>query len=294
MNLNSKAEEGFQMRVCVIGSGTMGRGLVQVFAQAHFVEKVYVIAQTNSSFSDLVDHIESIWRSAERKNKILESEYLNYKSKIEHSGTYEILGRVDFVIEAVPERIETKKSVFSQIAQHVASTTVVATNTSSLSVTEIASVMHYKENVVGLHFFNPAPVMRLTEVVTGMMTSEAVKQFAYDLSVRLGKTPVYVNEAPGFVVNRMLIPMINEAVGVFSEGVASALDIDTAMQKGANHPIGPLALADLIGNDVCLSIMDVLHSETGDPKYRAHPLLRKMVRAGKLGKKTMIGFFNYQ
>lgn len=205
-----------------------------------------------------------------------------------------MLAGLDFVIEAVAENIEVKKDVFAKASEHIDSHTVFASNTSSLSITEIASVAKYKQNVIGLHFFNPAPIMGLNEVVSGMLTSDSTRTFAFKLSSMLGKQPVLVNEAPGFIVNRMLIPMINEAIGVLAEGVASAEDIDAAMKNGANHPIGPLSLADMIGNDICLSIMEVLHNETGDPKYRAHPLLRKMVRANKLGRKSGSGFFDYE
>lgn len=281
------------MKVCVIGSGTMGKGLVQIFAQADFVEKIYLAARSDTAFVNAIDFVRSKWLAAVEKKRLTKDMVSIYEAKIEKIESYEILGKADFVIEAIAEDIKAKKDLFAEISKFVGRDTVVATNTSSLSITEIASVTHYKENVVGLHFFNPAPVMSLTEVVTGMLTSNAAKDFAYDLSLKLGKNPVHVTEAPGFVVNRMLIPMINEAIGVLSEGVASASDIDTAMIKGANHPIGPLSLADMIGNDVCLSIMDVLHNETGDPKYRAHPLLRKMVRARKLGKKSGSGFFEY-
>jgi 3-hydroxybutyryl-CoA dehydrogenase len=170
---------------------------------------------------------------------------------------------------------------------------VIATNTSSLSITELASITKNPENVVGLHFFNPAPVMKLVEIIVGLSTSNETATWAFKFAKGLGKEPVLVNEAPGFIVNRMLIPMINEAIGILAEGVATAEEIDRAMKFGANHPIGPLALADLIGNDVNLSIMETLHNETGDPKYRAHPLLRKMVRANRLGRKTGIGFYRY-
>ena len=168
-----------------------------------------------------------------------------------------------------------------------------ASNTSSLSITELACLSSNPANVIGLHFFNPAPVMMLTEIIKGLMTSQTTIDWAINFSRNLGKEPVLVTESPGFIVNRMLIPMINEAIGILAEGVASAEEIDKAMCLGANHPIGPLALADLIGNDVNLSIMETLHMETGDPKYRAHPLLRKMVRANWLGRKTGTGFFKY-
>ncbi|MGH8396120.1 MAG: 3-hydroxyacyl-CoA dehydrogenase NAD-binding domain-containing protein, partial [Pseudomonas sp.] len=200
---------------------------------------------------------------------------------------------VDIFIEAVAEDIGTKRLVFAELSKVSGADTMLASNTSSLSVTHLASLTKYPENVIGLHFFNPATVMKLAEVITGLTTSRATVDRALDFARQLGKDPVLVNEAPGFIVNRMLIPMINEAIGILAEDVATAEEIDKAMRLGANHPIGPLALADLIGNDVNLSIMETLHNETGDPKYRAHPLLRKMVRGNLLGRKTGRGFFSY-
>ena len=183
--------------------------------------------------------------------------------------------------------------LFSKLAEFINESVIVASNTSSLSITAFASVLPNPKNVVGLHFFNPAPIMELVEIIVGHETALAIIEQLQTLTKNLGKVPVVVQEAPGFVVNRMLIPMINEAVSILAEGVANADDIDKAMKFGAHHPMGPLALADLIGNDVNLSIMETLYSETGDPKYRAHPLLRKMVRANHLGRKTKKGFFEY-
>lgn len=282
------------MKIGVIGSGTMGTGLVQLFAQADFVDSIYWIFHKVDSFQSSFETLKTRWKSALDKKKISDAELALFESKIKKSIDYGMLAGLDFVIEAVSENIDVKKDVFAKASEYIDSHTVFASNTSSLSITEIASVAKYRENVIGLHFFNPAPVMGLNEVVSGMLTSESTRNFAFELSSMLGKRPVLVNEAPGFIVNRMLIPMINEAIGVFAEGVASAEDIDAAMMNGANHPIGPLSLADMIGNDICLSIMEVLHNETGDPKYRAHPLLRKMVRANKLGRKSGIGFFQYK
>lgn len=282
------------MRVGVIGTGTMGTGLAQLFCQADFINTVVWIYKSEGSKTVSMSKLHSRWMSSLNKNKFSDIEINQFQKKIDLCNTYEKLSGLDFVIEAVNENISIKKQVFSDVSVVLDEKTIFATNTSSLSVTEISSVVHNKQNVVGLHFFNPAPVMKLTEVVSGFLTSSNAINFAVELSIKLGKMPVLVNEAPGFVVNRMLIPMINEAIAVYAEGVASASDIDAAMVNGANHPIGPLALADMIGNDICLSIMEVLRNETGDPKYRAHPLLRKMVRAGKLGRKTGEGFFCYQ
>lgn len=282
------------MKVFVVGSGTMGKGIVQLFAQAAFVEQIYWKASSEDKSLKAIKMLEERWLNAVEKEKIKKSDFNFFKSKLTPVFSYELVAASDFVIEAVKEDITVKCDVFCQIANFADANTVLATNTSSLSITQIASSVKHPENFVGLHFFNPAPVMQLTELVSGLLTSEETIRYVYDLSRQLGKSPVKVKESPGFVVNRMLIPMINEAVGALAEGVASAEDIDAAMCNGANHPIGPLALADLIGNDVCLSIMEVLHNETGDPKYRAHPLLRKMVRGGKLGRKSKSGFFEYE
>lgn len=281
------------MKVFVVGSGTMGKGIVQLFAQSAFVEKIFWKASSEDKLLKALKMLEERWLSSIEKGKIEKSDLDFFKSKLTPVFNYEFVSVCDFVIEAVKEDIAVKSEVFSQISNFAVSNTILATNTSSLSITQIASSVKYPENFIGMHFFNPAPVMQLTELVSGLLTSEDTVRYAYDLSKRLGKSPVNVKESPGFVVNRMLIPMINEAVGALAEGVATAEDIDAAMCNGANHPIGPLALADLIGNDVCLSIMEVLHDETGDPKYRAHPLLRKMVRGGKLGRKSKTGFFEY-
>ena len=189
--------------------------------------------------------------------------------------------------------MDIKKQTFKELEEICKKDDCIfATNTSSLSVTEIGAGIN--RPVIGMHFFNPAPVMKLIEVIRGENTTDEVNDKVIAISKEIGKTPVEVNEAPGFVVNRILIPMINEAVGILADGVASAEGIDTAMKLGANHPMGPLALGDLIGLDICLAIMDVLYNETGDPKYRAHVLLKKMVRAGKLGQKTGVGFFDYR
>ena len=201
--------------------------------------------------------------------------------------------KADVVIEAAVEDLDVKRSIFSKLDGIVSPGCILATNTSSLSVTAVASAVGRPDKVVGLHFFNPVPRMALIEIIRGAATSDETYEAAKALSERLGKTGITVNEYPGFAVNRILIPMINEAVFMLQEGVASAEDIDTAMKLGANHPMGPLALADLIGLDVCLAIMELLRDEMGEGKYRPAPLLRKMVRAGKLGRKSGEGFFRY-
>ena len=207
------------------------------------------------------------------------------------AGVYEDLADCDLVVEAVLEIMETKKELFGKLDEICKDTCIFATNTSSLSVTEIAKGI--KHPVIGMHFFNPADRMKLVEVISGINTPAETKDAIIEISKSLGKTPVEVAEGPGFVVNRILVPMINEAAFILQEGIASAEDIDTAMKLGANHPMGPLALGDLIGLDIVVAIMDVLFAETHDPKYRCCTLLRKMVRGGKLGQKSGVGFYDY-
>lgn len=281
------------LSIAVIGTGTMGKGIVQILAQADHVASVIWKGTSLESVQKAFSELEIQWGRMVAKKRLDPEAASRFVRKIHLAEDYDVLGRARCIIEAVPENIGTKRELFAQLARVSGADTILASNTSSLSITELASLTSNPANVVGLHFFNPAPVMKLTEVIAGLTTSQATLEWALDFARQLGKDPVVVNEAPGFIVNRMLIPMINEAIGILAEGVASAEEIDKAMRLGANHPIGPLALADLIGNDVNLSIMETLHNETGDPKYRAHPLLRKMVRANRLGRKTGFGFFKY-
>jgi len=278
-------------KIFVVGAGTMGSGIAQVFAESGFD---VIIRDVDIKFVERgLGIIENNLKRSVEKGKITEEEKNKILGKIKGTVDINEAKDADFVIEAAIENMEIKKQIFKELDNVCKEGTVLATNTSSLSITEIASSTKRPEKVIGMHFFNPVPVMKLVEVIKGMKTSEETFNIVRELAQRLGKTPVEVNEAPGFVVNRILIPMINEAIGVLADGVASASDIDEAMKLGANHPIGPLALSDLIGNDVVLAIMEVLYQEFGDSKYRPHPLLRKMVRAGLLGRKTGKGFFEY-
>ncbi len=281
------------MNVSVIGSGTMGVGIAQVLIQSDEVVKLNIVARTLEK-AELVQAacLKYLTRMV-RKGKVTEAFAATSIEKLVISDSYASIKSSDLVIEAVAEDFDIKLELFNKLVPFSTDNMIIASNTSSLSITAFANLFPKPENIVGLHFFNPAPVMELVEIVSGHVSSEIVVNKLKEFTSKLGKSPVVVNEAPGFVVNRMLIPMINEAVSILAEGVATADDIDKAMKFGAHHPMGPLALADLIGNDVNLSIMETLYKETGDPKYRAHPMLRKMVRANHLGRKTKKGFFEY-
>ncbi len=271
----------------------MGRGIIQILAQSEHVSVIYWRGRSENGAVDALLGLKTQWDRLAAKGRLTPEAAKKYSDKIVCCNEYHELSDADCFIEAVAENISSKKEIFHNVARIAKPGAILASNTSSLSITELSSVSKDPGQVIGLHFFNPAPVMRLVEVVVGIATHQSTIDWAVDFAKKLGKDPVVVNEAPGFIVNRMLIPMINEAIGILAEGVASAEEIDKAMRFGANHPIGPLALADLIGNDVNLSIMETLHDETGDPKYRAHPLLRKMVRGNRLGRKTGRGFFDY-
>ncbi|GAB1475009.1 3-hydroxybutyryl-CoA dehydrogenase [Bacteroidota bacterium] len=280
------------MKICVIGTGTMGSGIVQAFAQAGMDVIMKGISQGELEWGH--NNIFKNLKKLEEKGKIEAGVKEQIMGRITETVSYKDCADAGLVIEAVLEDIKLKKEIFSELNAICKPETIFATNTSSLSITEISASSGRPGRFIGMHFFNPAPVMKLVEVIKGQLTEQSVVDEICELSLKIGKTPVKVNEAPGFVVNRILIPLVNEAVGILSEGVASKEEIDEAMKLGANHPMGPLALGDLIGLDVCLAIMEVLHNEFGEDKYRPHPLLRKMVRSGQLGRKSGVGFYDYR
>ncbi len=279
------------MKVGVIGSGTMGAGIVQVLAMHG--HEVVMNARHQESVDKGIAKVEKSLAKLVAKEKIAEDAKDAAMALI--TGTTDIAGvkDADLIIEAAAENMDAKKALFKELDELVGPDCILASNTSSLSITEIAMATSRPDKVVGMHFFNPVPAMKLVEIINGLLTSEETNKTVTDLAAELGKSPVQVKEAPGFVVNRILIPEINEAIEILNEGIASAEDIDTAMKLGCNHPMGPLALGDLIGLDVCLAIMNTLYTEFGDSKYRPSILLKKMVRAGKLGMKTGAGFYDY-
>lgn len=277
------------MKVGVIGAGTMGAGICEVFAKAG-----WDVAMTASSAASAEKHKAKLAKSYEKKvskGKVTQEDADAILARIIPGAKEDVCGDCDLIVEASKEDMGMKKTVFGELMNIVPKDCIFATNTSSLSITEIAAGLD--RAVVGMHFFNPAPTMKLVEVIAAEQTSDEIVQKIVDISKELGKVPVVVKESPGFVVNRILVPLINEGAFVLSEGLASAEDIDTAMKLGAGHPMGPLQLADLVGIDIALAVCDVLYNEFQDSKYRACPLLRKKVRAGKLGMKTGEGFFKY-
>jgi 3-hydroxybutyryl-CoA dehydrogenase len=277
------------MKIAVIGSGVMGSGIAQVLATQYQVVVRDIQTEALAKAKKTIE--KNLLRSVE-KAKMTQEAMDEIMSRITFSSEIEDITDADLIIEAATENATIKKAIFKELDQVVKPSAILATNTSSLSITEVAMATKRPTQVIGMHFFNPVPMMALVEVISGQITDSAVVSQVKDVVLAINKTPVQVNEAPGFVVNRILIPMINEAIACYHEGVASADDIDTAMKLGANHPLGPLALADLIGLDVCLAIMETLFEELGD-KYKPHQLLKKKVRANQLGRKTGQGFFTY-
>lgn len=279
------------MKICIVGDGIMGGGIVQVVAQSGY--EVLWKGFNEETLDRALDRLDKNLLRLLDKEVIDKVEKDAISERVASTLTYEDCKDCDIVIEAINEDMLMKKAVLKALDGVCKSETILATNTSSLSITELASATNRPSKVIGMHFFNPVHAMKLVEVIKGQLTDEKVLNTIYSFAQKIGKIPTTVNEAPGFVVNRLLIPLVNEGIGVFAEGVASRDEIDAAMKLGAGHPMGPLALGDLIGLDVCLAIMEILHREFGDDKYRPHPLLRKMVRANLLGRKTKEGFYKY-
>ncbi|MFL9963392.1 3-hydroxybutyryl-CoA dehydrogenase [Paraburkholderia sediminicola] len=278
--------------VGVVGAGTMGQGIAQIFVCAGF--GVLLVDLSDATLKNAVESIGIGLDRLVKKDKLTIAAKQDALSRIATSADYARLGTVDFVIEAATENLDAKLRILRQIAEAARDDVVMASNTSSISITRLAAAVPNPARFVGMHFFNPVPVLPLVEIVRGLQTGKETVETVRDLTDALGRTPIVVNSSPGFVVNRLLVPMINEAFCLLAEGVASAEEIDAGMKLGANHPIGPLALADMVGLDVCLAVMDIFHADFGDPKYRASPLLREMVSAGYQGRKSSRGVYDYK
>ncbi|WP_017580883.1 3-hydroxyacyl-CoA dehydrogenase [Nocardiopsis valliformis] len=276
-------------KVGVVGLGTMGAGIAEVFARAGF--NVVGVEINQDALDRGRGHMDKSLSRAVSKGKLTEEERSAIESRLTFSTSREDLSDADFVIEAVPERMEIKRDLFSDLDRICPPGTILATNTSSLSVTEIAALTGRPEKVVGLHFFNPAPVMKLAEVITTVSTSPETVDVVTEVAKRIGKTPITIGDRGGFVANALLVPYINDGIRLYERGIATREEIDESVKKAAGLPMGPLTLADLVGLDICLAVMDVLWEEFRDPRYSASPLLRRMVTAGRLGRKTGQGFY---
>jgi 3-hydroxybutyryl-CoA dehydrogenase len=277
--------------VGVIGAGTMGNGIAQVFAQSGFTVKLHDASEAAISRAQAT--IEKSLAKFVDKGKLSAADRDAALGRLTAAPTLDDLGGADYVVEAIFENLDAKRQLLRRLDQIARPEVILGTNTSSISITTLGAATSRPDKVLGMHFMNPVPLMSLVELVRGQATSDASMQVATELCNSLGKTPVQAADYPGFIANRILMPMINEAIFTLMEGVGTAEAIDTVMKLGMNHPMGPLALADLIGLDVCLAILEVLHDGIGDPKYRPCPLLRRMVAAGHLGRKTGRGFYSY-
>lgn len=276
----------------VIGAGQMGAGIAQVFAASGYQVSLYDVDQKNAQKG--IEGIDKRLKKQVGKGSLSAKEYEEIMERLHQANEITAAQKADLIVEAVVEKMEVKQAIFAELDSLAPNHTVLATNTSSLPITEIAAATTRPEKVIGMHFMNPVPVMKLVEIIRGLATTDEVYQAVYETTKKLNKTPVEVHDFPGFVSNRILMPMINEAVFTLYEGVANEEDIDQVMKLGMNHPMGPLTLADFIGLDTCLFIMETLHKGFGDDKYRPCPLLRKYVKAGWLGRKTGKGFFTYE
>ncbi|MCX5779213.1 MAG: 3-hydroxybutyryl-CoA dehydrogenase [Firmicutes bacterium] len=279
------------MKIMVLGAGTMGAGIVQNAAQSGFE---VVLRDIKQEFVDKgIAGIDKLLGKNVDKGKMTAEDKAAVMGRISGTVDMAVAADCDLIIEAAVEIMEIKKAIFKELDSICKPSCILASNTSALSITEIGAASGRADKMIGMHFFNPVPAMKLVEIIRGANTSQETYDAIKELALKMGKAPVEINEAPGFIVNRLLIPMLNEGMYALMEGVANADDIDTSMKFGAGHPMGPLALADMIGLDICLKIMETLYKEFGDPKYRPCPLLAKMVRANKLGRKTGEGFFKY-